>query len=289
MRLFVHGSLMSVRSARSTAPHLEADGARPARLNGWRRVWADPTPHQRTVKRYVRIDTLDDDKGFAWTNVVRDEGAWTAGVTYPVDEAALELLDVREHGYVRVDVTDALAPFDADETSLGPCCVYVTDASEAVAPDVSAGYLGLIAQGARMMDQRAPGFLKAVRDGAVGQARGRALRQVVRHGAQILINDEFAAVRRVIADMGEGAASPPLAPALAAAVPDGALAKTIHARARSVDDAKTPGALARLLGEHRLLDICVLARLAPADRRAALAAAHADPWAQAVADGRLAA
>jgi len=122
-QVFGYGSLV----------HLGTHGhrpARPARLEGWRRVWV------HTGMRPV-----------AYLSVQRAQGAAVDGVVASVEAHAWEALDARERAYDRHPVETRLAACGSPAAAL----VYAVPESHAAPPDVThpvlLSYVETVAQG----------------------------------------------------------------------------------------------------------------------------------------------
>jgi len=87
-------------------------GGRRARLEGHRRVWGVAMDNRVTIPGYkayrLRADGSRPAVFVAFLDVVAEPGAWTDGVLFAVDGAALGVLDARERNYERVDVSAAV-------------------------------------------------------------------------------------------------------------------------------------------------------------------------------------
>ena len=88
---------------------------RPARLEGYRRVWGVAMDNTKTIPGYKFYRRRDGGAGerpavfVAFLDVVEDPRAATDGLLIAVDDDALHALDDRERNYDRIDVTAAVA------------------------------------------------------------------------------------------------------------------------------------------------------------------------------------
>jgi gamma-glutamylcyclotransferase (GGCT)/AIG2-like uncharacterized protein YtfP len=100
-------------------------------LRGYRRSWNVSTDNSLTIGRYkVYLDPATGEQPpvfVTFVNLVPDASCEVAGALFPVSEAALEALDLRERNYRRRDVREEL-----DEPVDGPVwCYFATPEAEA--------------------------------------------------------------------------------------------------------------------------------------------------------------
>ncbi len=100
-------------------------------LHGYRRSWNVATDNSLTIGRYkIYLDPATGEQPpvfVTFMNLVRDDSCEVEGALFPVSEAALEALDLRERNYRRRDVRDEL-----DQPVGGPVwCYFGTAEAEA--------------------------------------------------------------------------------------------------------------------------------------------------------------
>lgn len=104
-----------------------ADGARPARLRGHRRVWGVAMDNRVAVPGYKVYELPDGTRpaaAVAFLDLVPDAGADVDGALLEVGDEALAALDARERQYERIDVAAAIA-LDSGVSVSGPVWTYV--------------------------------------------------------------------------------------------------------------------------------------------------------------------
>ena len=97
--VFGYGSLAGLRG-------------RPARLEGYRRVWGVAMDNRVDIPGYKRYRVPEDGSRpavyVAFLDIAEQPGTTTDGLLIAVDDAALRGLDARERNYERVDVSAAV-------------------------------------------------------------------------------------------------------------------------------------------------------------------------------------
>jgi cation transport regulator ChaC len=118
MYVFGYGSLVSPASVEKTLGHnVPAASVVPAELVGWRRAWNVGSDRASHPERTFFLRNDDGGRGAIFKGitvvlgierVTSDDGTTCNGAVFPVFRGDLNLLDVRERNYERIDVTDSV-------------------------------------------------------------------------------------------------------------------------------------------------------------------------------------
>lgn len=120
--VFGYGSLVQRESAEATLGHALPVAPVKATLVGWRRAWTVGSSRESHPERDLRWPDGTRFDGVSVALGVERADSTVNGAIFPVEDADLEHLDLRERNYHRVEVTDAV---HSREASPGQVVTYI--------------------------------------------------------------------------------------------------------------------------------------------------------------------
>jgi hypothetical protein len=114
--LIGYGSLMSKASTEMTLGHPYTDKFLPVHVNGFERIWNFAMPNDGSDKRGLFYFIMAGDTVFPKRvislSIEENRLKSINAMLFLVDSAELKMLDAREYGYTRINVTDKINEFN---------------------------------------------------------------------------------------------------------------------------------------------------------------------------------
>jgi hypothetical protein len=166
--VYIFGYL-SLLSASSVAGSLKSSkdsfelNTTPVILDGYIRTWrSERDSADEIFKQYVTLENLEAIDRFSWATLRKDNQGWVNGLLFETSILQLKIMDAREVGYKRVEITGKVRAYDGFDFNKSNQ-IYTYIANEVFGEKLSyidLNYINMGLAGAKEIDRVASGFFE---------------------------------------------------------------------------------------------------------------------------------